>query len=136
MARDKFHQAVRTALEKAKWRITNDPLTVPVGDEQMYIDLGAESLLAAELGQRKIAVEIKVFGGSSFTHEFHAALGQFLNYRLHLKRIEPERQLYLAVPLESYKTYFHRELARSALAEFAVLLLVYDPILEVIVEWH
>jgi hypothetical protein len=136
MARDKYHHAVRSALEKANWRVTHDPLTVPVGDEQMYIDLGAESLLAAELEGQKIAVEVKVFGGSSFTHEFHAALGQFLNYRLHLKRIEPERRLYLAVPAETFKTYFHRELAQAALKEFTILVLVYDPVLEVIVEWH
>jgi XisH protein len=136
MARDKYHNAVRRALEKAQWVITHDPLTVPVGDEQLFIDLGAEQLLAAEHEGVKIAVEVKAFSGSSFTHEFHAALGQFLNYRLHLSRIEPQRQLFLAVPNDTYITYFQRELARSAVQNFEIALLVYEPFKEVIVTWN
>jgi hypothetical protein len=106
------------------------------GDEQMFIDLGAEDLLAAEIAERKIAVEIKVFSGASFTHEFHAALGQFLNYRIHLAKIEPNRQLFLAVPHDTFTTYFHRELAQAAIRAYDLSILVYDPILEVIVSWH
>jgi hypothetical protein len=35
----------------------------------------------------------------SAVFDFHLALGQFLNYRLVLEAIEPERTLYLAVPI-------------------------------------
>lgn len=41
-------------------------------------------ILAAERGTEKIAVEIKSFLGDSELFEYHAALGQFLNYRLAL----------------------------------------------------
>jgi hypothetical protein len=35
--------------------------------------------------------------------EFHLALGQFLNYRLALQIKEPDRIIYLAVPLDTFK---------------------------------
>jgi hypothetical protein len=35
-----------------------------VGDVEMYVDLGAEQLIAAEKDNEKIAVEIKSFGSS------------------------------------------------------------------------
>lgn len=40
----------------------------------MYIDLGAEPILAAERAGEKIAVEIKSFLGESNIYEFHTAL--------------------------------------------------------------
>jgi hypothetical protein len=45
--------------------------------------------------ERKIAVEIKSFLNTSVITDFHAALGQFLNYRLALQMTESERILYL-----------------------------------------
>jgi hypothetical protein len=38
--------------------------------------------------------------------EFHTALGQFINYRFVLSQEQPERILYLAVPLDTYNTFF------------------------------
>lgn len=60
-ARDIFHDAVRTALEKDGWVITADPLILVVGIRSVFVDLGAEKLIAAERGTEKIAVEIKSF---------------------------------------------------------------------------
>jgi len=56
--RDIYHQAVRNALSKEGWIITHDPLTVPFGLRRVYLDLGAEQLLAAERGPDRIAVEV------------------------------------------------------------------------------
>ena len=47
-AKDIFHNAVKNALQKEKWVITNDPLSLNIGGVEMYIDLGAEKLIAAE----------------------------------------------------------------------------------------
>ncbi|WP_255427143.1 XisH family protein [Sphaerospermopsis sp. LEGE 00249] len=60
----------------------------------------AERILAAEKTGKKIAVEIKSFLGASEVTEFHLALGQCLNYRSALKLTEPERMLYLAIPVD------------------------------------
>jgi predicted RecB family endonuclease len=61
MAKDKFHNIVRHALEKDGWTITADPYEINVDDVDFEIDLAAEELLRAEREGRKIAVEIKSF---------------------------------------------------------------------------
>lgn len=94
MAKDKFHNVVRNALEKDGWNITADPYEINVDDVDFEIDLAAEELLGAEREGRKIAVEIKSFISPSNVSEFHTALGQFLNYRDALDKIEPHRLLY------------------------------------------
>ncbi len=79
--RDIFHYAVRRALEKEQWTITDDPLELELEEVTVKIDLGAERLIAAERENEKIAVEIKSFISPSAVSDFHKALGQFLNYR-------------------------------------------------------
>ena len=49
-ARDKFHDSVRNALIKDGWTITDDPLTLKFGETELYVDLGAEKVLAAIKG--------------------------------------------------------------------------------------
>jgi len=134
-AKDIFHSAVRKGLEREGWIITDDPLRLKVGDVEMYVDLGAEQLLAAEKDSEKIAVEIKSFIGKSSISEFHTAIGQFLNYRIALEEKEPERQLYLAVPLDIYYSFFELRFIQTVLERLQIHLIIYDPIQEVIVEW-
>ena len=56
MAKDLFHQAVKTALIKDGWTITHDPLYLNIAEVEIYIDIGAEQLFAAEKDSKKIAV--------------------------------------------------------------------------------
>ncbi|MEH2162291.1 MAG: XisH family protein [Nostoc sp.] len=135
-AKDVFHQVVKTALEKDGWQITNDPLTISVGGVNLSIDLAAEKLIAAEREGQKIAVEVKSFlERSSAISEFHTALGQFINYRGALRRRQPERVLYLAVPLTTYKTFFQLDFPKEMIAENQVKMLIYDVEQEVIFQW-
>ena len=65
-AKDIFHDCVKHALIKDGWTITHDPLRIRVArGKNLFVDLGAERLLAAEKGTEKIAVEIKSFTHSS-----------------------------------------------------------------------
>jgi len=134
-AKDRFHAVVRIALEKEQWQITDDPLRLEVGGTKFEIDLGAQQLLAAERDQEKIAVEIKTFLSDSPLTDYHAALGQFLNYRLALEISDPTRILYLAVPVVAYETFFKREFAQISLERYQIKQIIYDPIQEVIVQW-
>ncbi|MBO3460192.1 XisH family protein [Aetokthonos hydrillicola Thurmond2011] len=134
-AKDKFHEAVRLALKKDGWTITNDPLYIDVGKVQMRIDLGAEKLLAAEKSGEKIAVEIKSFLSPSAITDFHLALGQFLNYRTALRVKEPERKLYLAVDTETNNDFFTLPFIQLQIQEFQLKLVVYDTETEEIVRW-
>lgn len=134
-AKDKFHTVVRVALEKEQWKVTDDPLRLEVGGTKFEIDLGAEQLLAAERGTEKIAVEIKTFLSDSLLTDYHAALGQFLNYRLALEISEPTRTLYLAVPISAYETFFKREFAEISVQKYQLKLIIYNPNKQEIVQW-
>ncbi|NJM21962.1 MAG: fatty-acid oxidation protein subunit alpha [Richelia sp. SL_2_1] len=135
MAKDRFHNIVRNALEKEGWKITDDPYEINVDDVDFEIDLAAEELLGAEREGRKIAVEIKSFISPSNVSEFHTALGQFLNYRDALEKVEPERLLYLAVRLPVYETFFQRKFIISAVEKYQLRLMIYDVEGEVISQW-
>jgi hypothetical protein len=80
-ARDLYHDAVRTALIKDGWTITHDPYTITFGRRRVFVDLGAERMLAAERGDEKIAVEVKSFLGPSELRDIEHALGQFILYQ-------------------------------------------------------
>ena len=135
-ARDFFHQEVKNALIKDGWSITHDPLSVSFGRLDMSIDLGAEQLIGAQKDNQKIAVEIKSFlAKSSAIYEFHIALGQFINYRAALKQKEPDRTLYLAVPIIAYNNFFKLEFPQLMVNENQVKLIIYNPDTEVITEW-
>lgn len=135
-AKDVFHEVVKTALEKDGWKITDDPLTISVGGVNVSIDLAAEKLIAAERQGQKIAVEVKSFlQKSSAISEFHTALGQFINYRGALRRVQPDRVLYLAVPLTTYKTFFQLDFPKEMITENQVKMLIYDVEQEVIFQW-
>jgi hypothetical protein len=134
-AKDVFHQAVRTALTKDQWQITDDPFVLQIGGVDMYIDLGAEKVLAAEKGQDRIAVEVKSFLGPSLVTDFHLALGQFLNYRFALSQQDPHRELYLAVPYETYTTFFVLPFIQASVTQHGVSIVVYDAEQEEIVQW-
>ncbi len=136
MAKDLFHDVVKAALVKDGWTITDDPLFLKVGGVDLFIDLGAEKLLAAERNGKKIAVEIKSFINTSSITDFHLAIGQFINYRVALKTVDPERQLFLAVPDITYNTFFQKEFPRMVIEQYQLELFVYDIENEVIVLWQ
>lgn len=135
MAKDLFHDAVKNALKKDGWRITHDPYYLKTGGVEMYIDLGAETILAAEREDQKIAVEIKGFLGASSISEFHAALGQFINYKIALEDIEPDRILYLAVPFDIYDEFFKLSFIQKVLQRMQLKILIYDEQKEEILQW-
>lgn len=135
-AKDIFHQTVKLALENQGWSITDDPLYINFAEVELYIDLGAEKLLAAEKNNEKIAVEIKTFLNPSAISEFHKVVGQFLNYRFALKAEDPDRVLYLAIPLEIYDTFFARRFVQLIIQEYQIKLIVFDSAKEEIVQWQ
>ena len=125
-AKDVFHDAVRHALEKEQWVITDDPLFLRFGGVDMYIDLAAEQLISAEKNGEKIAVEIKSFTKPSAISEFHTAVGQYFNYRHALRAQEPDRKLYLAVPSQTYDQFFRLRFVEEIIQEQKILLVIYN----------
>ncbi len=134
-AKDATHSIVRHALEKDGWEITHDPYYLKVGGVEFYIDLGAETILAAQRDSQKIAVEVKSFLGASSVSEFHTALGQFINYRYALEDSDPERVLYLAVPFNIYHEFFTLNFITKVIHRSEVKLIVYQEEQEKIFQW-
>lgn len=135
-AKDVFHNAVRSTLEKDGWTITDDPLFVKVTTRsEFFIDLAAEKLLTAEKAEHQIAVEVKSFIGRSTISEFHLAVGQFLNYQLALEQVKSKRILYLALPLDTYEGFFSDKFVQEAVERYQIKLLVFHPIRKEIVLW-
>ncbi|MBV8887230.1 MAG: XisH family protein [Chroococcidiopsidaceae cyanobacterium CP_BM_RX_35] len=134
-ARDLFHDAVKKALLNEQWIITADPLTIKIEGVRFEIDLAAEKVFAAEKAGRKIAVEVKSFLSNSVLTDFHVALGQFLNYRLALHMSEPDRTIYLAVPFDTFDSFFQERFVQEAVRLYQLKLVVYDPVKEIVIEW-
>lgn len=135
MARDVFHNAVRRALEFEGWTITHDPLVVPFGDHNLFVDLGAERMLAAEKAGRQIAVEVKSFLSRSPVEDLERALGQYVLYHALLRRDQPERTLYLAVPDRAFEGVLSSLLGRMLIEDQQIRLIVFEPDTETIVKW-
>lgn len=134
-AKDIFHDAVKNGLLKEGWTITADPLFIQFGEVDIYIDIGADKLIAAERPGQQIAVEVKSFTQTSLIYAFHLAVGQYINYRQALHETAPARTLYLAVPEDVYESFFSRRLIQLVIENSQIHLLVYDNVQEVIVKW-
>jgi hypothetical protein len=135
-ADDSIKPAVVAALTKDGWSITDDPLTVEFGDLYLFIDLGAMKVVKAERGMEKIAVEIKSFPGRSKVADLQQAVGQYAVYRAVLRRIEPERKLYLAVSKEIYERVFVPVTGQVVRSEIGIELLVVSVDSEEIISWE
>jgi hypothetical protein len=136
MAKDKYHDIDRKAIENDGWTITHDPYFLRANPHKLQIDLGAEKLIGAEKGGEKIAVEIKTFAKDSFIYEFYEVLGQYLTYQEFLAEQEKERILYLAVSDTVYKTRFLRDESVMRMCEkMKIRFIVFNIPLETVKEW-
>ncbi|MEL7143393.1 MAG: XisH family protein [Cyanobacteria bacterium J06643_4] len=134
-AKDLFHELVKTALTNEGWQITHDPYRIDLGFTDLFIDLGAERLIAAERDQEKIAIEIKSFLAPSTMSEFHTAIGQCINYRLALEDKEPDRALHLAIPEDIYERFFSYPFIQKSVTYNQIPLVIYDTAVPRIVQW-
>lgn len=133
--KDAYHDIVRKALLSEGWTITHDPYPLKFGEEDLFVDIGAEMPLAAEKEGRKIAVEVKTFLSKSPMTDLERALGQFSLYRFLMQRKEPERTLYLAITEPVYDARFNTADARDLAAAFALRFLLFDVNAERINRW-
>ena len=135
LARDFYHEIVRKALIKDGWTITDDPLTLKFGTTELYVDLGAEKVLAAEKAGQKIAVEIKSFLGKSIIADAQDAIGQFIMYREVLSDYESDRTLFLAISEDVLENEFTEALKNLLLERLKIKVMIFDTDTEEITKW-
>jgi hypothetical protein len=103
----------------------------------VFIDLEAERMvIAAEQGDKKIAVEVKSFVGASAVADLRDAVGQYVMYRSVLRRADPERVPYLAIDAETAQTVFAEPLAEYLVDDEQVHLLIVSIDVERILAWR
>jgi len=134
-ASDVFEEAVKSALSKDGWRITDDPLTLSYGGKEVYVDLGAERIIGAEKGGQRIAVEVKSFIGHSDVKDLRDALGQYVMYRHILDALSSDRLLFLAVSAEVFAGLFTSPFGHLFVERESLNLIVFNPNEEVITKW-
>jgi hypothetical protein len=133
-ARDLFHEAVKQALGKEGW-LKIEPMTLRYSKTKLEIDLSAERFFAAQKGDVQIAVEVKSFAAPSVVYEFHQAIGQYVNYRMVLRRVQPERIPYLCLPIEVYERFLNSDFFQDSLDEHRVNLILVQTKSEEIIKW-
>jgi hypothetical protein len=134
-AKDLYHDTVKTALIKDGWTITDDPLSLQIGERDLFVDLAAEKLIIADRGNQKIAVEVKSFISPSPVRDLENALGQYILYEDIIAHEYPERILYLAVREGVYLTFFSEPIVQISLKSRRIKLLIFDEIQEIITQW-
>jgi len=126
---------MKKALTKDGWTVTHEQMHLKWGAKDMYVDLGAEKLMAAEKDGRKIGVEVKSFTGHSEMNDLEKAVGQYVVYHDVLKKTEPDRELYLAVPEEIFSDLFEEPIGKLLLDNERFRLIVFNPFGEEILKW-
>jgi hypothetical protein len=135
-AKDKFHQALRNALLKDGWAVTDDPYVLKIGGKKQEIDFGAEKIIAAEKDGRKVAIELKSFLSDSPFNDFYEALGQYISYEIGLMVQEPERLPFLALTRKTARRLEKYEVIQMAFQLKNIRLLIFEPETETIVSWQ
>lgn len=132
---DLYHDQVRNALVRDGWTITDDPFHITYKGMRVYADLGAEKIIAASKANHKIVVEIKVFNTPSPVTELERAVGQYAIYHTFLKRISPERELFLAIAEDIYQDFFLKPAVQDIIEDQAIRLLIFNPVAQEVVKW-
>ena len=133
--KDRIHDAVKNALIKDGWAITDDPFRIHYEDADVYADLRVEKLASEEGAHRALIIEIKSFLDASAIHNLGNAIGQIIPYRTLLKAIAPQDTLYLAIDDLVYRTEFQRKSFQLIMRDNQIPLVVVNIVEEEIVTW-
>ena len=135
-AKNIHHDTVVQALEADGWTITDDPLRVPFGGRNLFVDLAAERLtIGAERGNERIAVEVQSFLSPSPMFDLEHALGQYSLYRVAMGEAEPDRVLFLGISDRVYEQLFADRFGKLIIEKMPVKVLVFDETTQRVLQW-
>ncbi|MCI5158015.1 MAG: hypothetical protein D3906_06145 [Candidatus Electrothrix sp. AUS1_2] len=123
--KDTYHDVVKQCVIKEGRTVTHDPYIFGT-DPRLIADLGAERVIAAERKHEKIVIEIKSFLRTSQVVDLEDAVGKYSVYNIFLQQQEPDRKLWLAVPLHAFENILSREVGRITLEAMRIPIIVYS----------
>ena len=133
--RDKIHDSIRKAFEKAGWSIVKDPFNVDLKDTTINIDLAVERVIEFTKGEEQILVEIKTLDQKSILYEFYRVYGQYSFYEYWIAKKGINQPLYLAVSIESYNRIRKLSALKEWIDDQEINFVIVDVINERIVRW-
>jgi hypothetical protein len=143
--KDTIHNTVKQALINDGWEITDDPYVISYGERFLFVDLGAVEahtlnhidgqFLGAQREGKKIAIEIKAFRGKSVIARLEEAIGQYVLYRLLLNKVDPAREIYLAVTDVIFEKIFSEPIGEVVINDLPLQLLIVDSEKAEIQQW-
>ncbi len=139
--RDSIHDAVKRALVKDDWQITDDPYVIAYGERFLFVNLAAQEqvrtngFIGAERANIQLAIEIKGLRGRSAIAELEQAIGQYMLYQLLLNRVDPNRTVYLAVPSRTFRELFSEPIGELVIRELPLQVLVVNIESEEVEQW-
>jgi XisH protein len=80
-------------------------------------------------------VEIKSFVGQSPVTEFHKVMGQYDNYLLSLEELDPEREVWLAIPFTTWSDFFQRPFIKKVIRVKRINCLIFNHETQMVVQW-
>jgi len=92
-------------------------------------------MIGIRQGTKDIAIEIKEFRGQSQIADLEQAIGQYTLYRLLLNQVDPEREVYLAIPEETYNDIFSEPIGKLAIAQLSLKLVIVNLAKQEISQW-
>lgn len=145
-SRDTIHEIVRQALIKDNWIIKerDDPYVISYGERFLFVDLGASksranniesSLIGAEKNNSRIAIEIKEFKSPSIIKDLEQAIGQYVLYRLLLQKVDPGRDVYLAISNTLYEDFFQEPIGELVINELPLKMIIVNLQRAEIIKW-
>jgi hypothetical protein len=103
--KDKFHDLVICALQKANWMVIKEQQRLYIESRILKVDLHLQNTR-----QEEILVEVKSFDSGSPVVDITDAIGKYTVYRAILDDNEDKRLLYLAIPKTAYEGIFSERL--------------------------
>lgn len=132
---DLYHDVVRDALRKDRWRITHTALQLKARAASSAGECWEGPWLIADKDERKVAVAVRSFVGHSNPADITQAWRQLAHSRPRLHAMDSDRVVYLAVRQATYNACFGGTEGNLLLAKEHIQLIVFDPRAEVIVQW-
>jgi hypothetical protein len=130
-AEDHYHGTVIRAVSKDGWTVTDQQVSLGIGDRRLWIDLRARQ----SNGDSVILIEVKGFTAPSSVNALANAVGQYMLYKVALKFIGSQETLFLAAPIAAYEGILSEPLGEWTIRELKINLLVFDPDKEEITQW-
>lgn len=126
---DQCHLQMVRALRKAGWMVDEKPYVLRLtSGRRLFVDI------KAQYDQNEIIiVEVKCFVDNQ-VEELYTAIGQYMVYRNLLRRLNIQKQIYLAIPVTAYYGIVE-ELAAEVVQEARIKLILVDIEHEVIERW-